>query len=278
MVSYVFAFLIFIVLIWGTVFVIKNKKRNVVYPIYPFIDGIAFSFLSIVLPFVDSGDVNIFFEVVFFCISVPFILSPVLFHYKFDESGFERHLFFKKTQFRYEEITGCGYAFAYKGGSIYAFELGRAREIRFRSWINVDKFTMIVCKKYRENHNGKEIPGIMAFPHCTKYTDTKISLKIPKNSNPDTPCLRTADKECKCRVFVEANIDEYNICYRRANKVNEFVINGLVYAEYKKFFEGGHHLSANIDGHEFIVGFNANTSRSFIIIDEICVAEKFRLW
>ena len=92
----------------------------------------------------------------------------------------------------------------------------------------------------------------------------------------DTPALRSADRSVKCRIFLEKQIGQYHICYRRVKKTNELVINGYVYDEYVALIEFEHALYAMVDGHRFEVGFDAE-SYSYIKFDGRNLVRKMRL-
>ena len=66
--------------------------------------------------------------------------------------------------------------------------------------------------------------------------------------------LRRADTTVKHRVLLEATVDGYRICYRRVRKVNELVVNGIVYDEMKAALEFPHDLTVTLDGHRIHTG------------------------
>lgn len=53
------------------------------------------------------------------------------------------------------------------------------------------------------------------------------------NAETTSAVIRYADTTVKSRILLQANIQEYKICYRRVKSVNELVINGRVYDEKK---------------------------------------------
>ena len=58
--------------IFVTVFIIKNKRKNVVYPVYPFVFGLPF-FLYDIAIFILYGNRITIFGVIIFLIFLPFV-------------------------------------------------------------------------------------------------------------------------------------------------------------------------------------------------------------
>ena len=87
--------------------------------------------------------------------------------------------------------------------------------------------------------------------------------------------LRRADTTVKHRVLLEATVDGYRICYRRVRKVNELVVNGIVYDEMKAALEFPHDLTVTLDGHRIHAGLDEDDF-SYIIVDGRRIAEKKR--
>ena len=87
--------------------------------------------------------------------------------------------------------------------------------------------------------------------------------------------LRRADTTVKHRVLLEATVDGYRICYRRVRKVNELVVNGIVYDEMKAVVEFPHDLTVTLDGHRIHAGLDEDDF-SYIIVDGERIAEKKR--
>ncbi len=88
--------------------------------------------------------------------------------------------------------------------------------------------------------------------------------------------LRRADTEVKSRTLLEVEEQGYQIVYRRVKKVNELVVNGVVYDEYEALVEFPHTLSAVVDGHKIEVQYD-DTSHMYIIFDGKEIAKKLRL-
>lgn len=92
----------------------------------------------------------------------------------------------------------------------------------------------------------------------------------------DSVPLRRAAENVKCRIFLEKQVQDYHICYRRVKRTNELVINGYVYDEYVALLEFAHALYASLDGHSFEVGFDTE-NYSYIKYDGRCLVRQIRL-
>lgn len=90
----------------------------------------------------------------------------------------------------------------------------------------------------------------------------------------DSAVLRDADMAVKHRVFLQVQVLNCDICYRRVKRVNELVINGKVYDELNAFHEHPHTLSARVNGHNISAIYNG--AYSFITVDGQIVAKKIR--
>ena len=78
--------------------------------------------------------------------------------------------------------------------------------------------------------------------------------------------MRYANAVAKSKILLKANVQGYEICYRRVKSLNELVINGRVYDEKKRIVEFAHKLYATIDGHIVEAGCD-DESYSYIIFD-----------
>ena len=76
-------------------------------------------------------------------------------------------------------------------------------------------------------------------------------------------------------AFLCTRVEGYEICYRRVKRVNELVINGIIYDEIKEVIEFPHTLSA-VDGHTIEAGLSED-SYSYITFDGECLVNKHRL-
>ena len=93
---------------------------------------------------------------------------------------------------------------------------------------------------------------------------------IPADSTP----LRNMDRDVKNRVLAEAEFDGHRICYRRVGKVNELIVDGVVYDEYTARAELPHELSAQVGGHFICAGLANN--HSYIMVDGNELVSKMR--
>ena len=82
----------------------------------------------------------------------------------------------------------------------------------------------------------------------------------------DSKPIRAADGDAICKVLLEAEVPDYKICYRRVRRVNELIINGYVYDEFKGLFEPEHTLRAILNGHVIEAGLD-DLNCSFITHD-----------
>ncbi len=87
--------------------------------------------------------------------------------------------------------------------------------------------------------------------------------------------IRLAE-DVKHRVFVEADYNNHHICYRHIKGVNELVVDGYVYGEYKKVIEFAHSLNAKIDGIDITVGYDGKY-HSYITVNGVEIARKTRI-
>ncbi len=112
----------------------------------------------------------------------------------------------------------------------------------------------------------EEIPEQVAEAQAQAYAGTKAN----------TPVLHAADFGVKSRVLLEHKEQNYDICYRRVGKVNELIINGMVYDLLDTGrMEQPHELCAYVDGHEIAAGFGAD-SRMYIRFDGDILKKKIR--
>lgn len=90
--------------------------------------------------------------------------------------------------------------------------------------------------------------------------------KAKGNDKTDSVGMREADMAVKSRILLDANVEGYEICYRRVKSVNELVINGRVYDEKKGIIEFAHKLCATIDAHNIEAGCDED-GYSYILFD-----------
>ena len=90
-----------------------------------------------------------------------------------------------------------------------------------------------------------------------------------------TPILRMADLDAKCKVLLETEKDGFVITYHRVKKVNELVINNIVYDEYEAIIESPHNLCVVVSNRTIEAGYDG--ARSYIKVDGKIIAKKLRL-
>ena len=105
------------------------------------------------------------------------------------------------------------------------------------------------------------------------HNEKKGKQKSKKRASQKTP-LRQASQS-KGRILLEARKGNYNICYRRVGIVNELVINGDVWDEYRAVVEFEHCLAAVIDGNKIEAGYSED-GESYIAFNGHWIAEKQR--
>lgn len=90
----------------------------------------------------------------------------------------------------------------------------------------------------------------------------------------DSEPLRSMDRDAKARVLGEIEFEGHKICYRKVNKVNELVVDGMVYDEYAFKIQTPHMLCARVNGHNICAGLN--NGRTFIVVDGNLLLDKVR--
>ncbi len=107
-----------------------------------------------------------------------------------------------------------------------------------------------------------------------KKEDKRHNHKTDIIDGKRTVAIRDADFTVKSRVFLNADVEEYKIVYRRVKSVNELVINGKVYDEKKGIAEYNHKLCAIIDDHYIEAGLQGDYI--YISFDEMIIDYKMR--
>ena len=117
---------------------------------------------------------------------------------------------------------------------------------------------------------------IYGFKQQKTLEDTLMDLPLNEGSQTTAP-LRMAETDIKHRVFLETEIKGIHICYRRVKSVDQLVINGYIYAEFKpKFIETGHELAAFYQGAHIAVGCDGQNS--FLSVNGTVILQKRRLY
>lgn len=107
-----------------------------------------------------------------------------------------------------------------------------------------------------------------------RHKKTEKAKGSQKHSASKMPLRPASDK--KGRILLEAEKGKYNICYRRVGTVNELVINGEVWDEYKAALEFEHRLCAIVDGNKIEAGYSEEDKESYIAFNGHWIAEKNR--
>lgn len=118
--------------------------------------------------------------------------------------------------------------------------------------------------------------GVFLIIYCVLSVNHKRKEKARKEAKKKrASVVRCADSSVKSRTLLEATVQSYHICYRRVKKTNELVINGRVYDEMTAVIEFAHELSATLDGHKILAGYD-DQSFSYLVFDGKTVAKKKR--
>ena len=105
--------------------------------------------------------------------------------------------------------------------------------------------------------------------------DFRVDSRNAEHAAFSTP-LHEAQADAKARILSQAEVNGHQICYRRAKRTNELIVDGMVYDCVEMLAELPHCLTACVDGHVYhatlsVWGF------STIWADGEAVAKKFRM-
>ena len=104
--------------------------------------------------------------------------------------------------------------------------------------------------------------------HKTSVEDDRFA----RDSRP----LRIAELEESFRTLLEARQLGHTISYRKSRSLYQLVIDGYIYDEIKTLSSNAHTLTAVLDGHTIMVGYDGD-DRSFLSIDGETIKRKFRI-
>lgn len=121
------------------------------------------------------------------------------------------------------------------------------------------------------------ISGVVASGRLKKLPPEEPVVSSPVDPDCDSAPIRRIEEGEKCRVLLESTYGAYRIVYRRVKKTNQLVINNYIYDEITMTLETAHSLSARIDGHEIVVGFDGISS-TYLLVDGNQVVKKMRLY
>lgn len=107
------------------------------------------------------------------------------------------------------------------------------------------------------------------------YEKRELARQAKNDEDAERPPLRVANPDVKRRILLETSVDGYQICYRRVRRVNELVVNGMVYDEKSGLIEYPHRLSVTLEGHRIEAGLN-QAGNSYIRFDGKRIAGKIR--
>ena len=124
--------------------------------------------------------------------------------------------------------------------------------------------------------------GLSTLKKMKKAPEETVNVSVEEMpTETDSTALRVAEKNVKCRVFLETDFygmhNDMHIVYRRVKHTNELVVNGLVYDEYEALVEQAHCLTANVDGHRICAEFDGIIN-SKLTVDSQEIAKKKRLY
>lgn len=159
---------------------------------------------------------------------------------------------------------------------IAGFDFTMIVDYVFHAWVIFELARGIhVHFKWKEMTEAPIVEGVTASGEDALE---EILNSESENAEPDevkdiTP-LRGMDRDIKSRTLAEAEFQGYKILYRRANKVNELIVDGMVYDEYAAKFEVPHELCARVGGYDICAGYDG--SRSYILVNGNELVSKMR--
>lgn len=120
--------------------------------------------------------------------------------------------------------------------------------------------------------------GLSTLKKMKKAPEETVNVSVEEMpTETESTALRAAEKNVKCRVFLETDFSGMHIVYRRVKHTNELVVNGFVYDEYEALVEQAHCLTADIGGHRIRAEFDG-VINSKLTVDLQEIAKKKRLY
>lgn len=125
--------------------------------------------------------------------------------------------------------------------------------------------------------------GVIYGGKLKKLPEEELTVPQPQETDsegnalpkaPDTPVLRAADTEAKCKVYLQTDVYGHHIIYRKIGKCEELVVDGMVYAEFVRRGMALTAMTAVVDGMRIAAGFEQ--SRNYIIVNDLVVAQNTR--
>lgn len=121
---------------------------------------------------------------------------------------------------------------------------------------------------------------IMGISAAKKLKNLPEDVQIPVDgaesadyAQPEMPKRRIDENE-KSRIFVEGNFGGHRIVFRRVKRTNQLVIDNYICDETEMVIETAHALSAVMDTHEVIAGYDGH--HSYIKVDGQVIVKKIR--
>ena len=155
---------------------------------------------------------------------------------------------------------------------IYAGDIGGIMDVLIHAWV---LYYLIVGVIY--GRQLRTLPPAEVAPAHDACEAAAADTGVYPEPEANSPVLRRADEEAKCRVLLDAEALGHHIVYRRVKRVNELVIDYYVYDDVEMLVENAHALKARIDGHDVEVGYDG-ASHSYLKVDGQLVTKKLRLW
>ncbi len=140
--------------------------------------------------------------------------------------------------------------------------------IIFHIWVIVSLSVGIYSYSKLRRMPASQICEGESLENCTFGGSEPIVL-------PNSPVIRTAAQNIKCKVFLSVQVNGHTVVYRRVKRVNELIIDENVYDQIEALVELPHVLQANLDGHVYKAGTDS-TSHTFVSVDDTVVARKLR--
>ncbi len=152
-------------------------------------------------------------------------------------------------------------------------EISGIMDILIHAWVLYYLIIGMVYGRQLRTLPPAEITPAATGESCEATADAN-AYPLP---NDNSPALRRADEDVKCRILLEADALGHHIVYRRVKRINELVIDHYVYDDVEMLMESAHALNARMDGHVIQVGYDG-ASHSYLRIDGEPVTKKLRLW
>lgn len=152
---------------------------------------------------------------------------------------------------------------------VYGIAIDGLLDIVFHGWVIVS-LSMGINAYFKLKKMPAERPIFETGPQ-----NPVDSLPNAQGEEEKRTYLRMADFSVKSRTLLETDYAEYKIIYRRVKRINELVVNGMVYGEYDSLIECAHNLSTVLNGNLIEAGYTG--VYSYIKFNGTTIAKKLRL-